>query len=238
MKTKTHYLYGFIIVSLLVALVITSLSKPTPKTIETTPPVERTTEMVTLPPSDTDEDTDDNTEKIYHDKYYTIATYIFVFFIICMVTLFIPLKYQNNDNEKTRFFFWVSLLLQATYVTLSIISIVNDTLYVNQYVILSFYLLSVLPVWYIFALPSNQVKKGNNDGNNDGNNIKRRKQRKSNIDPEQYLSELLELENIERSGGTLTEEQRKRKRILQGILTELINTSISTKSVRRKSNYY
>ena len=177
MKTKTHYLYGFIIISLVVALVITSLTKPPPEPIETTPPaVEITTEMVPLPPSDADDETDDNTEKIYHDKYYTIASYLFVFFIICMVTLFIPLKYQNNDNEKTRFFFWVSLLLQATYVTLSIISIVNDTLYVNQYVILSFYLLSVLPVWYIFALPNavnvdpQEVRRDSQIQNNDSKN--------------------------------------------------------------------
>ena len=93
-----------------------------------------------------------------------------------MVTLFIPLKYQYNDNEKTRFFFWVSLLLQATYVTLSIISIVNDTLYVNQYVILSFYLLSVLPVWYIFALPNavnvdpQEVRRDSQIQNNDSKN--------------------------------------------------------------------
>ena len=177
MKTKTHYLYGFIIISLVVALVITSLTKPPPEPIETTPPaVEITTEMVPLPPSDADDETDDNTEKIYHDKYYTIASYLFVFFIICMVTLFIPLKYQYNDNEKTRFFFWVSLLLQATYVTLSIISIVNDTLYVNQYVILSFYLLSVLPVWYIFALPNavnvdpQEVRRDSQIQNNDSKN--------------------------------------------------------------------
>ena len=78
MKTKTHYLYSFIIVSLLVALVITSVSKPTPKPIETTPPVEITTEMVTLPPSDTD-DTNENEEKIYDDTYYTIAIYLFYF---------------------------------------------------------------------------------------------------------------------------------------------------------------
>ena len=53
MKTKTHYLYGFIIISLVVALVITSLTKPPPEPIETTPPaVEITTEMVPLPPSD------------------------------------------------------------------------------------------------------------------------------------------------------------------------------------------
>ena len=150
MKTKTHYLYGFIIGSLVVALVITSLSKPPPTTIETTPPVERTTEMVTLPPSDTDEDTDDNTEKIYHDKYYTIATYIFFFCAICRLNeIAIYDVFKKRDPESFEFFmafcFWfIHILLIITYFVIYIISMIRDTLRVNQYIILSLYLLGTI----------------------------------------------------------------------------------------------
>ena len=105
MKTKTHYLYGFIIVSLVVALVIASVSKPTPKTIEITPPVERTPEMVTLPPSDTDEDTDDNTdestEKIYDDNYYRAAIYLFYcFWCFSVACLFFALCYEGAQKSE------------------------------------------------------------------------------------------------------------------------------------------
>ena len=104
MKTKTHYLYGFIIVSLVIALVIASVSKPTPKTIEITPPVERTTEMVTLPPSDTD-DTNENEEKIYDDTYYTVATYLFFFFTVLSFIFYsnIPIYLSNRlQGDKLR----------------------------------------------------------------------------------------------------------------------------------------
>ena len=154
MKTKTHYLYGFIIGSLVVALVITSLSKPPPTTIETTPPVERTTEMVTLPPSDTGDETDDNTdestEKIYHDKYYTIATYIFFFCAICRLNeIAIYDVFKKRDPESFEFFmafcFWfIHILLIITYFVIYIISMIRDTLRVNQYIILSLYLLGTI----------------------------------------------------------------------------------------------
>ena len=156
MKTKTHYLYGFIIVSLVIALVIASVSKPTPKTIEITPPVERTTEMVTLPPSDTDEDTDDNTdestEKIYHDKYYTIATYIFFFCAICLLNDFViwnvfkesGLYYNHGVFFMAFCFYFIHVLLIITYFVIYIISMIRDTLRVNQYIILSLYLLGTI----------------------------------------------------------------------------------------------
>ena len=163
MKTKTHYLYSFIIVSLLVALVITSVSKPTPKRIETTPPVEITTEMVTLPPSDTD-DTNENEEKIYDDTYYTVATYFFFFYFIGFWTVL------------TRYPFWVvqknfpqigiillivllSFLSTVVFLIIYILSMVRDTLHVNQYIILSFYLLSIFFVGPSLVFVAKQINQ-------------------------------------------------------------------------------
>ena len=149
MKTKTQYLYSFIIVSLLVALVITSVSKRTPKPIETTPPVEITTEMVTLPPSDTD-DTNENEEKIYDDTYYTVATYLFFFCAISCWTFIALFPFYNKEDLDIRVFILFILLLlfcffsTITYLIIYILSMVRDTLHVNQYIILSFYLLSIL----------------------------------------------------------------------------------------------
>ena len=145
MKTKTHYLYGFIIVSLVLALVITSLSKPTPKRIETTPPVEITTEMVPLPPSDTDDDTDDSTEKIYNDKYYTVATYVFFFCAICCLTiLLLVYVYKKKLDLDVFFLVLLNFFLIITYFVIYIISMIRDTLRVNQYIILSLYLLGTI----------------------------------------------------------------------------------------------
>ena len=44
---------------------------------------------------------------------------------------------------------------------------------------------------------------------------------------ESYLSELQEYENIEKMGGSLTEEEDKRKRIIQGILKKLISDEVA-----------
>ena len=135
MKTRTHYLYGFIIVLLVIALVITSVSKRTPKTIETTPPVERTPEMVTLPPSDTDEDTDedtdDNTDIIYDDKYYTIATYLFysvwVSFMsfVCGCVLHHYFRYPNADNNPKMDKYFSQERLAACTVIMILLSILS-----------------------------------------------------------------------------------------------------------------
>ena len=150
MKTKTHYLYGFIIVSLVLALVITSLSKPTPKRIETTPPVEITTEMVPLPPSDTDDDTDDSTEKIYNDKYYTVATYVFFFCAICCLTiLLLVYVYKKKLDLDVFFLVLLNFFLIITYFVIYFISMIRDTLHVNQYIILSLYLPSAVYICFI-----------------------------------------------------------------------------------------
>ena len=148
MKTNTHYLYGFIIVSLVVALVITSVSKPTPTTIEITPPVERTTEMVTLPPSDTgdetDDNTDDSTEKIYHDKYYTVAIYLFYFSMLIMLLsyeAYTILDKNIDEGEFKRKSFiipfrvtLISLLMYTVSFIFAAISLLSplDTLYGYQ----------------------------------------------------------------------------------------------------------
>ena len=150
MKTKTHYLYGFIIVSLVIALVIASVSKPTPKTIEITPPVERTTEMVTLPPSDTDDDTDDSTEKIYDDKYYTIATYLFysvwvsLISFLCGCGLHYYFRYTDYTNaehinakmnvytERGAALIVIMILLSILSLIFAIISLSLDTLDKHQ----------------------------------------------------------------------------------------------------------
>ena len=151
MKKKIHYLYGFIIVSLVLALVITSLSKPTLKRIETTPPVERTTEMVTLPPSDTgdaDDETDDSTEKIYDDKHYTIATYLFysvwVSFISFCCGCCIHYYFRHNDENRAdkmnaytssmrlAALFMIMILLYILSLIFAIISLSLDTLDKHQ----------------------------------------------------------------------------------------------------------
>ena len=157
MKTRTHYLYGFIIVLLVIALVITSVSKRTPKTIETTPPVERTPEMVTLPPSDTDEDTDedtdDNTDIIYDDKYYTIATYLFYcfwFFSIALTFSFsfylkaygkdANLEYWNQITFPMGFIMiWLSILSFA----FAVVSLSVDTLHGYQKILMILFTLFI-----------------------------------------------------------------------------------------------
>ena len=157
MKTKIHYLYTFIIVSLLVALVITSVSKPTPKPIETTPPVEITTEMVTLPPSDTD-DTNENEEKIYDDTYYTVATYLFFFFTVLSFIFYSNIPKKLFDlvqisprNNILLLIFVLSILLQITYVVISIISMVHEPLHVNQYITLSLYCF-LFPCYFLILI--------------------------------------------------------------------------------------
>ena len=157
MKTKTHYLYGFIIVSLVIALVIASVSKPTPKRIETTPPVERTPEMVTLPPSDTDEDTDedtdDNTEIIYDDNYYRAAIYLFyclwVFFIASAFSCSFYLKAYGKDAnlkywDQITFpmgfmMIWLSILSFA----LAVVSLSVDTLHGYQKILMILFTLFI-----------------------------------------------------------------------------------------------
>ena len=157
MKTKTHYLYGFIIVSLVIALVIASVSKQTPKTIEITPPVEITPEMVTLPPSDTDEYTDDNTEKIYDDNYYRAAIYLFycswcfsaacLFLVICYEGAHNPQDDPQVDDGnliKTALFmlfiiFWLSILSFA----FAVVSLSVDTLHGNQKILMILFTLFI-----------------------------------------------------------------------------------------------
>ena len=162
MKTKTHYLYGFIIVSLVVALVITSLSKPPPESVETTPPVERTTEMVTLPTSDTDEDTDDNTdendEKVYHDTFYTLALYLFYFSFLMLVLVVLLYRYYSRCNlphaKKTvkilvflSFFLYLLSAVLSSFVSL-------DTVYTSQKIFMIFLTLffPIIFILYRFVL--------------------------------------------------------------------------------------
>ena len=150
MKTKTHYLYGFIIVSLVIALVIASVSKPTIKTIEITPPVERTPEMVTLPPSDTDEDTDDNTEKIYDDNYYTAANYLFYCFwcfftsLLVFVIVFDPNKVKKENYEKTAFpMIFIMIWLFILSFAFAVVSLSVDTLHGYQKILMILFTLFI-----------------------------------------------------------------------------------------------
>ena len=150
MKTKTHYLYGFIIVSLVIALVIASVSKPTPKTIEITPPVERTTEMVTLPPSDTDDDTDDSTEKIYDDNYYTAAIYHFYCFwcflvaLILFVTVFDRDEVKKENYRKTLFpVAFIMIWLFTLSFVFAVVSLSVDTLHGYQKILMILFTLFI-----------------------------------------------------------------------------------------------
>lgn len=149
MKTKTHYLYSFIIISLVTGLVIMSVSKPKVKdraSIDTTLPVETTPTMVTLPPEETDS-TDQNLGKIYQTKYYDTATYLFFFSAMCLLSFSMLLFKKGYEvYEFCRPYIILVLigtLLYTPLLIISIISMIHDTLDVNQYIILSFYLLFI-----------------------------------------------------------------------------------------------
>ena len=156
MKTKTHYLYSFIIISLVTGLVITSVSKPKVKdrvSIDTTLPVETTPTMVTLPPEETDS-TDENLGKIYQTKYYDTATYLFFFSAMCLLSYSMLIFKKGYDvYEVCNYIILVLIggLLYTPLLIISIISMIHDTLDVNQYIILSFYLLFIYYYAYRIA---------------------------------------------------------------------------------------
>ena len=149
MKTKTHYLYSFIIISLVTGLVIMSVSKPKVKdraSIDTTLPVETTPTMVTLPPEETDS-TDQNLGKIYQTKYYDTATYLFFFSAMCLLSFSMLLFKKGYEvYEFCRPYIILVLigtLLYTPLLIISIISMIHDTLDVNQYIILSLSLIHI-----------------------------------------------------------------------------------------------
>ena len=138
-------------------LVITSVSKPKVKdraSIDTTLPVETTPTMVTLPPEETDS-TDENLGKIYQTKYYDTATYLFFFSAMCLLSFSMLLFKKGYEvYEFCRPYIILVLigtLLYTPLLIISIISMIHDTLDVNQYIILSFYLLFIYYYAYRIA---------------------------------------------------------------------------------------
>ena len=109
MKTKTHYLYSFIIILLTFALILTNVSKP--KVEATTSPVETIPPIETTPPDEPTTDTQDIPSELYHDTYYTIATYSFCFGIFGLFTYYCKdflysspktLDRQGQKHQKLR----------------------------------------------------------------------------------------------------------------------------------------
>lgn len=137
MKTKTHYLYSFIIILLTFALILTNVSKP--KVEATTSPVETIPPIETTPPDEPTTDTQDIPSELYHDTYYTIATYSFCFGIFGLFTY----SASNPQYRKHGYLILLILLEIILLYVIPIISLVKDKLHVNQYIMLILYMLFI-----------------------------------------------------------------------------------------------
>lgn len=111
--------------------------------IETTPPVESPLPLETTPPPDDESTTDEKSENIYHDKYFTVTVYlnavsIYLFTIAC--TFF---AYDAEDAETVGSVF--SILCTCLLIVASIMSFISlcvDSLHTKQLVLM---ILSVVP---------------------------------------------------------------------------------------------
>lgn len=108
--------------------------------IETTPPVESPLPLETTPPPDDESTTDEKSENIYHDKYFTVTVYlnavsIYLFTIAC--TFF---AYEDETVGSVFSILCTCLLIVASI--MSFISLCVDSLHTKQLVLM---ILSVVP---------------------------------------------------------------------------------------------
>lgn len=121
--------------------------------IDTTPPVET---PQTTPHPDDESTTDEKSENIYHDKYFTVTLYLSVvsiyFFTISSYLLL------NDDDEQTDYFGSIFMVLSMCILCLSfimsIVSLSVDSLHTEQLVLMILYVvnfpLSIVFVWKLY----------------------------------------------------------------------------------------
>ena len=149
MKTTTHYLYGFIIVSLLLLVIYLSVSKPKleedKNTIETTPPLQITPYLETPTEIDLNEESTEMTiNRFYRDTLY-------VFYALVLYNLLNGV-YRLKGYESNSFNVNCSIVSLLVYYC--IISMIQRSLQVYEYIILSLYLASIpITLLFYFLLP-------------------------------------------------------------------------------------
>ena len=151
MKTNTHFLYSFIIFVLVLIVIYMSVAKPkveSPRHIETTAPVESPLPLETTPPVETHTECtiNENSEKVYHDKYFIVAHYLLYFLFI--FSLSVCWAVVNVGGYSWAILGLLSVILYISLIIVSIVSMVHDTLHVAQYIILSLQIIIPL-VFYV-----------------------------------------------------------------------------------------
>jgi len=154
MKTNTHFLYSFIIFVLVLIVIYMSVAKPkveSPRHIETTAPVESPLPLETTPPVETHTECtiNENSEKVYDDKYFIVAHYLLYFLFIFSLSVCWTLVKSDDVGRYSWIILGVlSVILYISLIIVSIVSMIHDTLHVAQYIILSLQIIIPL-VFYV-----------------------------------------------------------------------------------------